>query len=626
MKNRDNSMANPRSVLKHITDDFRRGWKQLALTDIVYKIVAFVLLTPLVGILFRLLLAFAGNTVLADQDILFFFLGPVGWLCCIAVGGLWLAIVALEQSALMAVLCANQSQQRISLIAALRFAGANAWPVLQVTARMVILTLLTMAPFLAVAGIVYFTLLTDYDINYYLKEKPPVFLVALGIGGVLVAAMAAILLRLFTGWLFALPLVLFEQVRPAEALQLSGQRAQGHRRKLLSWIVGWILATTVLSGVASSIVIWLGQFFVPRATDSLWLLSVAIGVTLFLWAVVNLAANLLSTTSFATILFNLYRLFAAEGDLDLSRLKLREEGSEGLGFRITRARLLAASIIGVLVALGVAVVTMHGVRLEDNVQIIAHRGSSKAAPENTMAAVRQAIEDGTDWIEIDVQETADGHVVVLHDSDFMKLSGMNLKIWDATLADLKDIDIGSWFAAEFKDQRVPTLAEVLDECKGKAGVVIELKYYGHDQQLEQRVAEIVETHDMVTSVEIMSLKLDAVHKMKSLRPDWTVGLLMSVSAGDLKDSGADFLAVNASFANRSFVSSAHDMNKKVYVWTVNDAPTMSAMIGRGVDGLITDKPALVKTVLVQRAEMSPLERLLIELAGILGVTPKLGEQ
>jgi glycerophosphoryl diester phosphodiesterase len=268
---------------------------------------------------------------------------------------------------------------------------------------------------------------------------------------------------------------------------------------------------------------------------------------------------------------------------------------------------------------------MQDIRLEDTVEIIAHRGASKAAPENTLAAIRKAIEDQTDWVEIDVQETIDGEVVVFHDSDFMKLAGVDLKIWDATLADLKKIDIGSWFDAKFSDQRAPTLAEVLNTCRGKVRVNIELKYYGHDQQLEQRVVDLVEAHGMASNIVLMSLKTDAVKKMKRLRPDWKTGLLLSVSAGALKNLDADFLAVNAQFANRSFIRSAHDSGKEVYVWTVNDAPTMSTMIGRGVDSLITDRPALARSVLEQRAQMNLPQRLLLELAGILGVTPKLGE-
>jgi glycerophosphoryl diester phosphodiesterase len=131
---------------------------------------------------------------------------------------------------------------------------------------------------------------------------------------------------------------------------------------------------------------------------------------------------------------------------------------------------------------------------------------------------------------------------------------------------------------------------------------------------------------MASNVVVMSLKVTAVKKMKALRPDWKVGLLISVSAGDLKSLTADFLAVNAAFAKRSFIRSAHDSGKEVCVWTVNDAVSMCTMVGRGVDGLITDKPALARSVLQQRAQMSVPERLLVELAGLFGVVSRIGEQ
>jgi glycerophosphoryl diester phosphodiesterase len=619
-------MPPTRSILGDTVRSYGSTWKTLALTDIAYKIVAFIVLTPLVGILFRVLLAVSGKTVLADQDILFFFLGPVGWVCAIALGGLWLGIVALEQAALMGVLCANHGKKRMGVIEALRFTLANAWPVIKVTGRIVAFTLMPVLPALAVAGVTYYVLLGEFDINFYLKEKPPEFLMALGIAGVIVLALAVVLLRLFTGWFFALQLVLFEGVRPANALRTSGERAKGQRRRIVVWIVGWALASMIVSAVATSLAVWIGHLIVPSTTNSLWLLAATVGLTMVLLSAVGLVVNLLSTTFFAAILFQLYRHLGSEGDLDLSPLDTSKTAGPVARFRITRARLLAGGILGVVAALGTGAFALHSVRLDDQVHIIAHRGSSMAAPENTLAAIKQAIEDGTDWVEIDVQETKDGEVVVFHDSDFMKLAGVNRKIWDVTLEDLKDIDVGSKFSPKFKDERVPTLGQVLEECKGKAGVNIELKYYGHDQDLEQRVVDIVEAHGMESEIVVMSLKVDAVKKMKKLRPKWTAGLLMSVSAGDLKNINADFLAVNAGFADRRFIRSAHGMGKDVAVWTVNDAPTMSSMIGRGVDGLITDKPALARSVLEQRAQMSPAERLMLEVAGLLGTEPEIGEQ
>ena len=178
----------------------------------------------------------------------------------------------------------------------------------------------------------------------------------------------------------------------------------------------------------------------------------------------------------------------------------------------------------------------------------------------------------------------------------------------------------------FQDERVPTLAEVLEVCKGRIGVNIELKYYGHDDQLERRVVEIVEDHGMTADVIAMSLKADAVTKMKQLRPAWKVGILMSVYAGNLNKLNADFVAVNAGFANRNFIRAAHGSGKEVHAWTVNDSATMSTLIGVGVDGLIKDKPALARSVLDLRSQMSVPERLIMELAGVFGVLPEIVEQ
>jgi glycerophosphoryl diester phosphodiesterase len=442
---------------------------------------------------------------------------------------------------------------------------------------------------------------------------------------VLAAALTALLLRLFTSWFFALPLVLFERASPRQALRLSAARARGHRSTLLAWVIGWALATAAASALAAGLVGLLGRLLIPQAANSLQLLTVAIGATVLLWSLVNLAVNLVSTTTLAAILFTLYREVGGGRTLHAWRLEFAGGAGNDASLRITKRRMVVGAIAGVVAAVAAGAGALHSIRLEDHAEIMAHRGSSKAAPENTMAAIRQAIEDGADWVEIDVQETADGEVVVFHDSDFMKLAGSDLKIWGATMEDLKDIDIGSWFAPEFKAERVPSLGEVLDECKGRIRVNIELKYYGHDQQLEQRVAGIVEARGMAADVMAMSLKMDKVRKMKAMRPDWKVGLLMSVSAGRLERIEADFLAVNAGFVNRSLIRRAHDSGREVYVWTVNDAATMSAMISRGVDGLLTDKPALARTVLEQRAQMSVPERLLLELAGMLGAAPEIGE-
>ncbi len=449
---------------------------------------------------------------------------------------------------------------------------------------------------------------------------------ALGIGGVLLTGLAGALIYAASGWLLALPMVLFEDVRPSEALVASRDRTHGSRWSVLLAITTWAIAITLLSSLLTGVVIMIGRTIVEYAGGSLGFLTVAIGISLVVSAVVNVLVNLVGTTTFASLLFHVYRQLGNPHQDRITKLWESSSDRRGVGIRITKARIAATILVGILVAALVGFWIANDIRLDNDVDIIAHRGASASAPENTLASIQRAIDEGTDWVEIDVQETADGEVVVFHDSDFMKLAGVNRKLWEVTVEELQDIDVGSSFSSEFSDQRVPTLAQVLEMCKGKAGVDIELKYYGHDQQLEQRVIDLVESQAMTDQVMFMSLKLDAVKKMKSLRPEWKSGLLLSVSLGDLSGMQADFLAINANFASRTMVRKAHELGKQVYVWTVNDPVTMAVMIGRGVDGLITDKPGLAKQVLAQRSELNAAERLMLEFAEIFGITREIAEQ
>jgi glycerophosphoryl diester phosphodiesterase len=123
---------------------------------------------------------------------------------------------------------------------------------------------------------------------------------------------------------------------------------------------------------------------------------------------------------------------------------------------------------------------------------------------------------------------------------------------------------------------------------------------------------------MQDQIVVMSLKYDAVQKVRSLRPDWTLGLLTAVAIGDLTRLDADFLAVNTGLASRTFVRNAHAAGKEVLVWTVNDPLTAYAMISRGVDGIITDDPAMGRRVLAFYDELNGVERLLAEVAILIG--------
>jgi glycerophosphoryl diester phosphodiesterase len=351
------------------------------------------------------------------------------------------------------------------------------------------------------------------------------------------------------------------------------------------------------------------------------LVAAGIGTVLLLSGLGNLVVGFVTSALFALLTVHLYRSIAGPVELDVAVAPKGSLGKKGAMRISAKATLWGSAAVLVVVVIG-TYLTVRDLHAEDHAEIIAHRGASAAAPENTMAAFERAIADHADWIELDVQESADGVVVVQHDSDFMKAAGVDLKVWDATLEDLREIDVGSHFGSEFADQRVPTLREALELAKGKIGVLVELKYYGRDEDLEARVIEVIEATGVESDIALMSLKYAGIRKAAALRPAWPHGFLSTVNVGDLTRLDVDFLALSGSTASRSVIRRAHKRGMKVYVWTVNDPIQMSVMMSRGVDGLITDEPALAHRVQELRADLSPFGRLLVWIAGEAGLLRK----
>jgi glycerophosphoryl diester phosphodiesterase len=512
---------------------------------------------------------------------------------------------------------AAREQRGVAVFAAARYALLQVVPLLALTALFTLRVLVYLLPYLFALGAAAWFLISDYDINYYLSQRPPEFLAALGLAAALSALLAWLLLPRLLGWCLVMPLVLFEQVSPAAAFAESERRVAAGPTLYAGSLLRWLGLAALLGAVPALVLNLCTGLIVGSGDQALQTLVVLLGLAALAWSTVNIIVGALVVGSLALLLVGFYRSCGGTAGLPAPL----QEGAS----RVGRPALLAVSLAVLVAALGASSLMLGDISTEDHTLVVAHRGAAGAAPENTLAAVRQALADGADWVEIDVQETRDGEVIVVHDSDFMKLAGNPLKVWEGDLATIRNIDVGSWFDDRFAGERVPTLAQVLDTVRGKAQLVIELKYYGHDEQLEQRVVDIVEARDMVDQVAIMSLKLPGIQKLKALRPDWSAGLLAATSVGDLTQLDVDFLAVNQNMATNAFVKRAHGNGKDVFVWTVNDGLTMSRYMSMGVDGVITDEPALAGRVIAQRRELGSGERLLLSLATLFG-RPEIARQ
>ena len=596
-----------------------RVWRTLAATDIVYKAIAFALLTPLIGVLLRLLIRRTGKTAVADVDIaMFFFTTRVGFLALILVGALVIAVTALEQACLMTLMLAALRGRHLRVRDAMAHGATRAFSILRLTAMIVVRVLLIVAPFAAAIGVTYWALLSGHDINYYLTHRPPEFVKAVAIVAVIAVGLVIVLARVAAGWLLVLPLVSFEKVLPLFAFAESARRMKGRRKAAAGMLAAWAALAIGLPILTTWVVHVTGRAIAPTLRGSVAGLLLFVAGLAVAWGIAALAVGVLTAAVFAWIVV---RAYSANGGAAAARLPERAGDAmtvEGGRWKIPFRRFAAMLVVALILATGAAYGLMRTAWTDRPVTIFAHRGAAAEAPENTLTSFRLAGTEQTDYVELDVQETSDGVVVVAHDADLMKVGGSPLKIWNSTAEQLGSVDIGSYAGAQFAAERVPTLAQALAACKGVSRVDVELKDYGHNQRLEERVVEIIEAAGMQDAIVTMSLSRGMVEKMKRLRPTWTSGLLSAKAVGDLSGVAADFLAVEKAMVTRRFIRKAHRAGKPVYVWTVDDPARMIRMMGLGVDGLITNRPGVARDVLTRYAKMTQAERLFLFVMTTLG--------
>ncbi len=239
-----------------------------------------------------------------------------------------------------------------------------------------------------------------------------------------------------------------------------------------------------------------------------------------------------------------------------------------------------------------------------NVTIVAHRGYSAIAPENTMASFRKAIQIGADMMECDVYRSSDGHLVVMHDGDVARTTNGKGLIWEKSLADLKKLDDGAWFHSDFAGERIPTLDEVLDLAKGRIKMVVEIKQAG----IEKEVLAAIYKRNMSKDIVIGSFMAEVgprLHELNSKVPfmlfDGTGTKLTAQESvrfvDKVKSANGSILGINHTSISPELVKALHDANIRLNAWTVdgpNDIRTLSAM---GVDIITTNQPSMALDVI-----------------------------
>ena len=322
-------------------------------------------------------------------------------------------------------------------------------------------------------------------------------------------------------------------------------------------------------------------------------MAVSFGVIVLLRALIGAVVTSLGACADAAVFTAFYRRRRRALGGEPALTVVEQEKTSLLMLPAWAKGFVAALMLGLLAAAGVSVaLAADALRHDGPITVTAHRGVHRQAPENTVAAIREAIGVGADYAEIDVQLSKDGVLVVTHDSDFSRMAGVAKKVWDLTYAEIRAIPLGAKAAPEFRNEPAPTFDEVLTIARDRIRLNIELKYYGdHQPRLAERVVEAVRAHQMTNQVIIQCLEYEPLLEVRRLAPGLPVGYLMSVNATHPGRLKVHFLGAELSRVTGAFVQAAHRRDQRVHVWTVDAPADMERMIDLGVDDLITNEPA-----------------------------------
>lgn len=240
------------------------------------------------------------------------------------------------------------------------------------------------------------------------------------------------------------------------------------------------------------------------------------------------------------------------------------------------------------------------------VEIIAHRGASHDAPENTLAAVRQAWAQGADAVEIDVHLTRDGRLAVIHDPDTRRTAGAATRVSAATLEELQRLDVGAWKSAAFAGERVPALDEVLALVPAGRRIFVEVK--GGPAALPALERALRASALAAGQVAVIAFDLQTAGGAKAALPRAEVCWIIEEDSNDgrlpkgeilarARAAQLDGLDLEATWVDAAWAQQTRAAGFKLYAWTVDDAPLARRLVQAGVGGITTNRPGWLRTAL-----------------------------
>lgn len=589
----------------------RSGWRSVLAFQLWFAAFYAVLFGPGLAWLLNKLVRTSGSLAVSNYELTSFFLSVPGILFLVTFSIINLALVFLNNSGLVLIAGAIRHGRSVSPLKLLQQNLLN-FRRLATLGMWILLSLVVLAlPCAGIVALIAKTHLGAADINYYLAEQPPEWFraqrQAIAVIGVFGLLGGWIGLR----WSVAIQFALYSTSSPLNCLKDSWRLTRKQWIPLLGMLAVWWVGITLVSLIIGAAYTALNHMALEWSGLNLGWVMFVVGMVAGGYLIGGLSYGVVSAGVNELLLTNYFF------DRVDSSIRYPEPRSVDVGDsrfeKMFRTVAWSSAIIAVVISISGVAASLASVRADQNPLVTAHRGSSAKAPENSLSALRLAIEHESNFAEIDVQHTADGQLVLMHDADFMRVSGVPARLANVSLEQARRFDISGKFKTEFAGEKIGTLQEAIDLARGKMKLNIELKYNLADPTLANDVVELVLNNNFSDQCVLTSLELSPLLQIEERWPELETGLILTAVVGDATKFPVDFYSLNSAQATPAFINLAHKRGKDIHVWTINTREQMNQMIEQDADNLITDVPDQVRELLRERGELSQAERMALRL-------------
>jgi len=444
-----------------------------------------------------------------------------------------------------------------------------------------------------VPGLGFLLFLREHDINYYLKSQPAEWWWVIGFSAVWISGAAYVLIRILLRISLVFPIWVRKETNLRKSVRESWVTTRGHERRLALLL---LLPIGVMSLVHLLLSLGIFQFIetlLPIAAGSRQIVLGVIAGGLLLFVLESFTMLCMGIAWVCAI----WSLICESLCPSLAETIKQPEAAGKTRINTLRALVLAGVSVALVVFVFRFVVQLPHQPPRVRTLVIAHRGGAAEAPENSMEAYSFAVSKrASDMLEMDVAMTADGVLLLAHDSDLMRQADEPRLLADMNWEEMRTLVLKTPQSRGNQLAPLARLEDVLSMISTQQTTIVEFKHSKRTPDLVFRTVDAVKGLGLMDHVIFMSLDIEDIQTVRSLAPDARIGYFVSVEMGDYLNLDIDCIAPRHTLVKRKVVAESRERGIPVFAWTVDDPARIIELLDLGVDGIITNEPTRVRKI------------------------------